>query len=315
MSGGPDRIAVIFGPSSSSHDMADMRAFHAADDYVREAFERVSAWSAIAVPVLLHEAEPPAGIPLMRVNSLALSAGMLGIYQRLQDSGIHPDVVGGISLGETMSACVAGALTPEQLVGVFTTVDETPASPEPGREEDMAFVFVPADQDPHRYDDIDGIYPAVDYGMARGGRVRLLALSGYRQALLELAATDRNPINVQQPEHSTSAHHTRLREHARRSLAGYLDNVPVADPVIPVCSCIAGAPPATTASEVRQLLLRNQVEPLSIPALIAAVAGFRPARTLVIGPFMRDVGLAYPFEVSYLDSPAAVTEAIKQCAG
>jgi [acyl-carrier-protein] S-malonyltransferase len=295
--------------------MADLRAFYAQDEYVRAALDQTAAWSGIAVPALLHEAERPAGTPLIHLNSLALSAAMVGICQRLRDSGIHPAVVGGISLGEMVSACVAGALTHEQLVGVLTAQDEAPASPASELAEDMAFVFVPPDQDHHRYDHLAGITPAVDYGLARGGRVRLLALSGYRQALLELAATDRNPVSVQQPPYSTAAHHTPLREHSRRSVAGYLARQPLNEPAIPVCSCISGAPAATTAADVTQLLLRNQVEPLSVPALIASVASFQPSRALVVGPFLREVGLGYPFEVTYLDSPASVAEAIEQCSG
>ncbi len=294
-------LAVIFGPNSGRHDMADMRGIAKRHPRVADAFERAAAVSGITVDVLLHRREHPADLLPTRVNSVALAAGMLGVADTLAAAGFTPDVVGGISLGEAVAACVAGGLAERDLIAVLAATDVGPS--DPAREEGIAFVFVPRGVDPRRYQEAEGVYLAVDYGTVRHGRGRLLMLSGRRVDLNRLAETDPLSIDVSEAPYSTAAHHTPLREHARVKRERHLAEVRTADPAIPICSGLGDGQTVTTAAGVRDLLLRNDVEPLSVPGMLGELTAHRPTSVIAVGPFLRRVGFDLPCPVAYIDGP------------
>lgn len=293
--------AFILGPNSARHDMADMREFTERDEYVRTAFDRVAQWSGFSVDVLLHRAERPGSEPLMRLNTLALAAGMLGICDSLAAAGVRPSAVGGISLGERVAGCLAGALTRRQLVDILVFDDGQPA--DPAHAEAVAFVLVPADQDAGRYHELEDVHVAVDFGMVRRGHGRLLMISGRRSDLLKFAERDVNPIDVPEERFSTTAYHSPLREQAREQLADHLRDMPFTEPAVPVCSCLGDGVTVTSGDGVRDLLVRSTTEPLRVAGMIGEMAARRPSMAVAIGPFMRKGGFAFPFPVTYITEP------------
>jgi hypothetical protein len=278
------RLAVIFGPNSGRHDMADMREFADHDPRVADTYENFARWSGIPRDALLHLRPRPDGVSPTRLNALALTAGMLGILGALRARGVHPGVFGGISLAE-----------------LLTADDARPA--DPAREEGVGFVFVPEGADAEPYRRASGVRVAVDYGTVRRGRGRLMMLSGRRADLSRLAEHSAQTVDVSEAPYSSAAHHTPLRAHAAAAAASRLRRFDVADPGAPICSGLGRGRTVTTADGVRELLVAVETEPLWVPGMIEQMAARRPARALAIGPFLRRAQLTIPFPVTYVETP------------
>ncbi|MQY06440.1 hypothetical protein [Actinomadura macrotermitis] len=298
-------VAVIFGPNSGRHDMADMRGLAGRHPRVAGAYERAAEVAGIPADVLLHERERPADLEPTRLNGVALAAGMIGVADTLADAGLAPDVAGGISLGESVAAGVTGGIAERDLIAALAGADVGPA--DPGRAEGIGFVFVPRGVDAAPYEE----HVAVDYGPVRRGRGRLIMVSGRREDLRRLEEEGPLPIDVAEAPYSTTAHHTPLREHARARLERHLDAVPQADPQVPVCTGLDGGRTVTTAEGVRDLLLRNEVEPLSVPGMLREVTAHEPTAAIAVGPFLRKVGFDVPYPVAYVDGPDELDRALE----
>jgi [acyl-carrier-protein] S-malonyltransferase len=244
------KVAFIFGPGGANEDPAGMISLYERNSEVRQAYDEVAGLSGIDVDVVLRKRDRQGDRNAALVNFISLAAGMLGIHDALCALGVSPSVIGGISLGGQVGSCVAGALPRPTLIDILQHGLHGPASDAPDLAETIAFAFVPTGQDHSWYygRERDGVYVASDFGPEPFGAGRMLMLSGYRRALEDLAAIDRNHIHIREERYVRTAYHSPLHEHARYALSQRLKRVHFTDPKLPVCVALEGST-LTTAEE------------------------------------------------------------------
>lgn len=310
-------VAFIFGPNSPRSDLAGAVAFYEQNAAVRRSFDQAAEWTGLNVDCLLGKREFPEGQSVMRLYSVILAAVMLGIQDALAELGVMPSVVGGLSLGGVVSTCAGGALTRRQLFDVLRGAEHGPAVSGVRKEEAIAFVFVPADQDPSycvrpRH---EGVFLGMDCGMNYSGDGRAFMLAGYREDLEEFARCDpHGNVRVRRQSMCSSAYHTPIHEHARAPLELALDQMHIKDPAVPVCSGVIDRA-ATTAADIRKLILHNTVQPVQFSGMTAQLVAHGARIALAIGPSMTRGLYSFPFPVIHVDAPenlAAAVSAIAQ---
>jgi [acyl-carrier-protein] S-malonyltransferase len=305
-------VAFIFGPTSPTADLENMVRLYQRIAAVRHVFDQISEWTGIGVDQLLRKSGRTEGRRAMNMDQLGLAAAMLGVQDALAELGVKPAVVGGLSLGDTVSAGASGALTRRQMVELLLGTDHGPTSDAPERQEAIAFAFVPAGQNPAPYHRPrrEGVFLGADFGMSRSGEGRALMLAGYRTALEEFAADDPGgQVRVRDQDVCRAAYHSPLRRHAQARYKPMLDRTSVVAPAVPVCSGTLRVP-ATTADEVRDLLFRNHVEPALFEGMIAQVQSYRPRLAVAIGPAMTGRLFDFPFPVVRVDAPEHLADVI-----
>lgn len=293
---------------------------------VRRLYEQVHEWTGLEVGRLLAW-ELPAQQEFRQVGAIRQAAVVLGLCDVLAEHGILPDVVGGLSLGGRISACIAGSLSRRGLFELLARLRHAP--PPPGPAQGVAALVVPAEADLGDYlgagtADTDhlglgtadtgariaeGLYVAADLGVIGGGRDRMLLLAGYRAALDELAA--RLPKGtVRIPKEVVAAYHSPLSQYLVDFLDPVLAATPFRDPVIPLCSCMSPGP-LTTAEQVREEFRRNPVARVSLPRVFDGLERHDAELALLLGPAQVDLFLESPdVRVVHVESPEHVAEAL-----
>lgn len=301
-------VAYIFGPNTPLIDFDGTIHFYERSAAMRRSIDLASQWTGVSVDVLLRKRDIPDEQSTMRVNSVALAAISFGLQDALAEIGVTPMAVGGLSLGEQVSAAATGAIPRRHMIKILYTASHEPLSSASGQEEAIAFVFVPADQDASPYyEPPEGVYVGVSFGKVRSGEALMLA--GYRSALEEFAARDpQGNIRVRDQSICSAAYHTPMRARARAGLARLLDEIRVGNPSVPMCSSIVDYP-ATTAAGVRELLLRNSVETVRVDKMIAQVMSYEPRHVVTIGPAMAKDLFSIPAPVVHVDSLESLAEA------
>jgi [acyl-carrier-protein] S-malonyltransferase len=246
----------------------------------------------------------------MRVNSVVLAAASFGIQDLLAERGIVPVTVGGLSLGDMVSASATGAIARSDMFRLLYAASHEPASAAAEAQEAIALAFVPAGTDPSLYyaPQSEGIYLGSSFGKVRWRDGEAFMLAGYRSALEQFR--DRHPegnVKVRDQRLCSAAYHSPLREPARAQLAGILDGVRIEDPAMPICSPILDRP-VTTAAGVRDLLLRNCVEPAWVAKMLAQVVAFEPRLVVTIGPAMAKGMFVFPVPAVHVDSLETLAE-------
>ena len=304
-------VAFIFGPNTPLIDFDGTIHLYERSAAMRRCVDLASRWTGVGVDLLLRKRDIPDEQSTMRINSVALAAISFGLQDALAEIGVIPMAVGGLSLGEQVSAAATGAIARRDMINILFTASHEPASSAPGQEEAIAFVFVPADQDPSPYYEprCEGVYLGVTFGKVRSGEGEALMLSGYRSALEEFAA--RHPkgnVRVRDQHVCCAAYHSPLRARARAGLARMLDEAHIDDPAMPMCSSIVDQP-VTTAAGVRELLLRNSVETVRVAKMITQVMSYQPRLVVTIGPAMAKGLFTFPVPVVHVDSLETLAEA------
>jgi [acyl-carrier-protein] S-malonyltransferase len=307
-------VAFIFGPNSPMIDLGDTISFYEESAAMRRSFDRTSQWTGLSTDLLLGLSAVDDPRATMRISSMTLAATSFGIQDALEECGLRPAIVGGLSLGDVLATAAAGALTRRQVIDMMWNADDGPASPAPGHEEGVAFAFAPADQDPGPYyrPQHEGVYSCVQFGTVASGEGEAFLLAGYRAALEALAADDQN-VWVRDQGLCCAAYHTPLRGNDRASLEQLLADMPPSDPVVPMATSILGQP-VTTAAGVRELLLRNAVEPVRVRRMVEQIAAQEPRLTVTIGPVMAKGLISFPFPVTHVDSLPTLAAALEASA-
>ncbi|XVQ90083.1 hypothetical protein ACQP2K_22525 [Microbispora siamensis] len=284
---------------------------------VRRLYEQVHEWTGLEVGRLLAW-ELPAQQEFRQVGAIRQAAVVLGLCDVLAEHGVRPDVVGGLSLGGRISACIAGSVSRRDLFELLAQLRHAP--PPPGPAQGVAALVMPAEADLADYlgaDDLangdtkngGGLYVAAELGVVGGGRDRMLLLAGYRVALDELAA--RLPKGtVRIPKDVVAAYHSPLSQYLVDFLDPALAATPFRDPVIPLCSCMTPGP-LTTAKQVREEFRRNPVARVSLPQVFAGLERHETELALLLGPAQVDLFLESPnVQVVHVESPEHVAEAL-----
>ncbi|HEV2347242.1 MAG TPA: hypothetical protein VGS97_24310 [Actinocrinis sp.] len=121
------------------------------------------------------------------VRSAALAVAVRDV---LVESGIHPQAIGGVSLGGMAAACIAGALDREALFRLLGHLDQTPEALAGSPPQAAALAHVPrlTEDTNHCYAaDRQDVYFTCDIGPIIDGSAQVIMLTGSREALEKLA--------------------------------------------------------------------------------------------------------------------------------
>ncbi|MET7641404.1 ACP S-malonyltransferase [Streptomyces sp. NPDC005438] len=303
-------LASIFGTNLFQYEPDGVIEFYEEYEEVRESFRLAAEWTDIPLePLLRQDGVYEDQGERIRVTSVGLAAAQLGIQDVLRNKGLVPDVVGGLSLGGLVASSVAGAIDRPGLMALLTRGEHRPQREDP-RAEGIAAAYLPLDQDPEEYHGVrrEGVHLGADFGCDAGGRIRLVLLAGYRDALEKLAAEEpEGMINVTEGAHL--AVHSPLRKDARDASRSYIEPAPFQDPALPLCSSLERKT-LTRADEVRQMFIDNVASPISVVHVTEEMTRHQAQLGLVIGPSPVMNALQYPFPVVFVDSPKALPQVV-----
>ncbi|EST37923.1 hypothetical protein N566_10350, partial [Streptomycetaceae bacterium MP113-05] len=304
-------LASIFGTNLFQYDPDGVIQFYEAYPAVRESFRFASEVTGTAVePLLKQNGEYKDETERIRVVSVALAAAQLGIQDALVEKGLHPEMAGGLSLGGLVASSVAGAVRRRDLLEMLTRGEHRPRAHGSERTEGIAAAYLLPDYDSEHYygESREGVYMGADFGYDANGNIRIVLLSGYRDALEKLAAGEPEGV-VNVTENADHAVHSPLREEAAEAGRPTIEKVPFTAPRITLCSCLEQKT-VTTPDEVREMFVSNVSRPVSVPHLTSEMRRHNAQLGLVIGPSPVMNALQYPFPVVFVDSPAAVPQAV-----
>lgn len=279
-------------------------------DRAKATYRDVSEWTGLEVSQILREGLPGATELRKGIGGIRQAAAILATYDVLADHGVHPGVVSGLSLGSMIGACLAGALDRADLFGFLMHYREVPSLPEGSRPQGIVALTLPPDADFGWYYQLGdrGVYVLADMGPVFGGQKHVLMLSGYYDALTDLAAE--LPADcVPRPPEPELAFHSPLQQHVVDHLKAYIDAMPLRDPLLPLCSSLAPEV-LTTAEQVREVFRRNPVDPVSVVHMRTGLERFDAELGLVLGPSQFDRFMLSPFPVVHVATPEQVVEAI-----
>ncbi|THA26338.1 ACP S-malonyltransferase [Streptomyces sp. RKND-216] len=306
-------LASIFGTNLFQYQPDGVIEFYDAHEEVRESFRQASEWTGIDVePLLKQNGEYADDGERIQVVSVGLAAAQLGIQDVLMKKGLRPEMTGGLSLGGLVGSCVAGAIERRDLMELLTRGEHRPQDEETGggRPEGIAAAYLALDHDPDHYygEQREGVWKAADFGCDAGGKIRIVLLAGYRDALEKLAAGEPEGV-VNVTEGADLAVHSPLRAAAREASRARIERVPFKDPSLTLCSCLEQKT-LTRADEVCSMFVDNVSAPISVVDLTQGMKDHRAQLGLVIGPSPVMNALQYPFPVVFVDRPQAVSQAV-----
>jgi [acyl-carrier-protein] S-malonyltransferase len=244
---------------------------------------------------------------LARVRPAALA---IAVHDVLVESGIHPQAIGGMSLGGMAAACIAGALDREALFRLLVHLGQAPEAPAGSPPQAAALVYVPRlgeDTSAYYATDHEDVYFACDIGPTIDGSIQVIMLTGYREALEKLAA-ELPPGAVFMTQH-TEAFHSPIQQYVADHMAPFIAETEFRDPRIPVYSPFAPGVLAT-GDQIRDLFLRNSTHPVSLPVIHGEMARRGTKLAIVPGASLPPGALKFPFSVAHIESPQDVSDAM-----
>jgi [acyl-carrier-protein] S-malonyltransferase len=274
---------------------------------VRRFYRDVEEWTGLTTDQLLAGELPEPHGTRNAVLAIRSIAGQIAVHDVLAEAGLRPDAVLALSLGISSAACMIGSISREQLFRMLWHRRGIPdiAADEPAQ--GVALCIEQPGQDRSRfYDGREGVYLAVDFGRVSDGS-RWAVLTGYREALRELAAAE--PEAVMMMERGTAAVHSPLRRAASEFVRAHVATLDVGDPLIPLAACL-GPKPLTTAEQVREAIWRNLVVTASIPEGLTAAFELGVKVLVVPGPSMADNMVQFPVPVVRVKVPDDVEPAV-----
>lgn len=158
---------------------------------MRDLYEQVSKWTGMTVGQILEEELPEPQEERQSAGTVRETALALGIHDVLAEQGLHPAVLGGLSLGAMTASCLAGSIGRQELFEMLVHARHTPELPPEEPEQGLTLAFAPTDGDlaaAYRGEGRPGVYLSGDFGPTADGAMRILMLSGERAALDALAA-------------------------------------------------------------------------------------------------------------------------------
>lgn len=304
-------LTYVFG--GGMNDQPGMGAqWYDAYPVVRRWYDRIEEWTGLSADQIIHE-RPPATERGFRqgVGTIRQAAMAIGVADVLAELGIYPAVVGGLSLGSMVAACLSGAIDRRSFIDLLARTRQAPPLPADAPAQGVAVVTQPwhDDSDLDRWSGLDGAYLAVDLGPIGDGHRHMIVLSGYREALERIRDAATDEVRVHIPEERTIAFHSPLQRQIVEFLEPVVAAVDFEAPRIPLCSCLE---PRTlsTAGEVRDMFLRNPVQGVSVRHLRAGMARHGTRLGLVLGPSQFDRIVRSPFPVVHVETPEHIAEAV-----
>jgi [acyl-carrier-protein] S-malonyltransferase len=267
---------------------------------VRRTYDEVAGLTGVPVERMLV-AELPEDLRERRNIGLAReAASALAVHEQLAVSGVRPGAIGGLSLGAMTASCLAGAVDRDAFLDVLvrSAAHEEPSG---GPEEGLAIVAVPAAEDANELTTAGEVYRAGYFGRTADDAQGIYLLAGHLAALHRLAG-ERPAGQVTVLPGRAVAVHTPLRSHLRDALAPHIGGMAFTAPKIPLYSCF-DEKRLTTAEEVRDVFLRNPVDPIDLTQVTRAMHRDGVELAVVIGGSIPEGLLSFPFPVVHVQRP------------
>lgn len=246
---------------------------------VKETFDRASQLLGYDLRELIDNDDVK--LNQTRYTQPAILTTSVAIYRLLADSGIQPDIVAGLSLGEYSALVASGALNFEDAVALVARRGEFMETAVPAGSGKMVAVM---NTDPNVIEEIcqkasiKGVVTPANYNtpaqIVIGGEVEAV---DYVTELLKEAGSKRlTPLNVSGP------FHTALLKSASEKLAFELEKVSFSDFTIPLVGNTEAK--IMEASQIKELLTRQVMEPVRFYESIATIQQFGVDEIVEIGP-------------------------------
>lgn len=285
---------------------------------MRDWCHQVVEWSGLTVEQLCTEDLTPhvygdddsGQAELRHIASARQVMLALGIADILAEQGIRPDLLGGASLGWMICACLAGAISREDLFGMIRFNSRQPMSPpgEPARGLALAIIEAGADLDWYCGPDRPGVHFASDVGgRFADGKYQMVMFSGYLDALRELAtespASQLNVLSV------LGGGHSPLQQYYAGLVQSHLDTISFKDPLVPVASALTEGAVITTAAGVRAEFAANLVNPVYLSYVKQSLAERGTELALLLGAGVPVALFAWPCPTLGVSSPEEIEQA------
>lgn len=274
----------------------------------------------------LEEAERASGLPIRRlclegpldeltrtdVAQPALFAVGLAMADAAREDGIDPELAAGHSLGEYTAAVVAGALSPEDGIGLVCARGRLMAEAQERSPGAMAAVLgLPGERVAELCAEIDGAVAPANYNtptqVVVSGALR--AVDALVEHALAVGADRAVKLNV------GAAFHSPAMEPVRESLAGMMAGVAFADAEIPLVSNASGQL-VQRAEDVRAALLAQISSPVLWVQCVRTLAAAGATKFLELGPGRVLTGLVRQvedgLETISADSPRRLNRFLRQ---
>lgn len=260
-----------------------VEGFHERFPEVRLAFEQASEWTGFTVSDLLAGEMHEQGELVQSFGALRQAALIVGMHDVLAGRGVHPDAVGGLSLGGLISASLVGAVPRRELFEMLHHQRLLPPPPADSPAQGMAVAALSVDDDPADFhgERRPGIFLAADYDVVPGGDTRVIVLSGYREALEALVAE--HPRKMKLLDEYVGAFHSPLVQYAADFMAPHIAQMTFRDPEAILLSAHSAAV-AATADAVRGLFAENYIRPVGIKSLMTEIERIDTRVAIGLGP-------------------------------
>ena len=237
------------------------REFFDAFPGVRSTYDEVAELTGVPVERMLAGELPDDLRERRTIGMVREAASALAVHEQLAVSGIRPGALGGLSLGAMTASCLAGAVGWRAFLDVLVRSGGHEDDAD-GPEEGLAIAAVAAGQDPDELTVAGEVYRAGYFGRTADNGQDVYLLAGILAALHRLAG-DRAPGQVTVLPGRAVAVHTPLRSHLRDALAPHIAGMAFTAPEVPLYSCF-DEKRLTTAEDVRDVFLRNPVDPIDL---------------------------------------------------
>ncbi|WNV86355.1 hypothetical protein [Umezawaea sp. Da 62-37] len=270
---------------------------------VRSTYEEVSDLTGIPVERMLSGDLPEELRERRTVGMVREAAMALAVHDQLALSGVRPGAIGGLSLGAMTASCLAGAVDRPAFLDVLV---RSGAHDEPmgGPEEGLAIAAVPSAAEADDLTVTGEVYRAGYFGRTADDSQGIYLLAGHLAALHRLAG-DRPTGQVTVLPGRAVAVHTPLRGHLRDALAPHIAGMAFTAPRIPLYSCFDDKR-LMTAEDVRDVFLRNPVDPIDLTQVTRAMHADGVELGVVVGGSIPEGLLSFPFPVVHVQRPEDV---------
>ncbi|MFJ4659035.1 hypothetical protein ACIP5Y_47830 [Nocardia sp. NPDC088792] len=274
----------------------------------RELYAQVADWTGLTVE-RMQRWELPRQQEHEKVGAIRQAAVAFGVADLLAERGIRPTVVAGLSLGCMVGACLVGAVDREDLFAFLAHKAEAPFPAGPPQA--VGALFAPVDVDVAEFlgGPAEGVFVAGELGLRSGGKTRAFLISGYREALEDTQRVlPDGAMRVAKDVHL--AIHSPLSGPLNEYLAPAVAKMNFRDPELSLCSCMEPRM-LNSAHDIREMFLRNQVEPVSLPHLFANVMRDEPGLGLLLGPAQLELFLdPLPIPIVQVETPDQLSDAM-----
>mgnify|MGYP000189035836 CR=1 FL=1 len=243
------KIAFVF-PGQGAQYTGMAKDFYEKFPVSREVFEKASKVSGLDIKTLCFEENE--NLNITEYTQIAMLTAEIAILRAVEEAGIHSQVNAGLSLGEYGALAASGVMREEDAFAIVRKRGILMQEAYPTGGAMSAILGTDAELIEKICEETPGIVSIANYNcpgqIVITGEEKAVLTAG--EALKAAGARRVIPLNVSGPFHSY------LLEEAGEKLGKFLENIPVAEPVIPYVANVTAAY-VTKAEDVKPLLTRQ----------------------------------------------------------